>query len=237
MARIRIFAGPNGSGKSTLNNRLRDKFNLGHYINADDLFILFQKSTFLNLDSFNIVITQDELADFSASSSYLLNNDIHNITSIYISDNILINKSPNSYNVAFIAELLRSKLIENNESYSFETVFSHSSKVDLIRRANNSGYNSYLYFISTNSADINISRVNQRVAKGGHPVPEDKIISRYNRSLENLFPAIKIAHRSYIFDNSGSEIKWIAEVTPDKELETKTKEIPSWFNKAVINKL
>ena len=35
--RLRMFAGPNGSGKSTVYRSLKDKFDIGTYVNADDI--------------------------------------------------------------------------------------------------------------------------------------------------------------------------------------------------------
>ena len=48
------------------------------------------------------------------------------------------------------------------------------------------GYKVYLYFISTESPEINKFRVEARKAKKGHDVPEDKIVSRYYGSLDLL---------------------------------------------------
>jgi len=61
-------------------------------------------------------------------------------------------------------------------------------------------------------------------------VPEDKIISRYYRSIDNLLEVIKWTDRCYIFDNSISNARvWIAEITDGVDLEFKVKEIPEWF--------
>jgi predicted ABC-type ATPase len=69
-------------------------------------------------------------------------------------------------------------------------------------------------------------------------VPEDKIISRYHRSLELLLEAIKHSSRAYIFDNStDSANPWLAEVTYGQLLELKTDRIPAWFQRAVIQKI
>ncbi len=37
---------------------------------------------------------------------------------------------------------------------------------------------------------------------GGHPVPEDRIRLRYERSLKLLLPAITLCDRAVLFDNS-----------------------------------
>jgi predicted ABC-type ATPase len=72
---------------------------------------------------------------------------------------------------------------------------------------------------------------------GGHPVPEQKVIERYHRSLDLLSVAIKNSHRAYIFDNSGEEKTWIAEITEGSKIEIKSDTIPIWFQKNVLQKI
>lgn len=62
-------------------------------------------------------------------------------------------------------------------------------------------------FVATDDPAINMARVRQRVAAGGHDVPEDKLRSRYRRSLENLRAAVRCASRAYVFDNSGQDLQ------------------------------
>jgi predicted ABC-type ATPase len=73
-----------------------------------------------------------------------------------------------------------------------------------------------------------MSRVINRVQKGGHRVSEDKIYERYFRSLENLHLALPLCFRAYFFDNSGKEQQLIAELYQGR-LELKTDDLPNWF--------
>lgn len=95
--------------------------------------------------------------------------------------------------------------------------------------------------MATDDPAINVSRVANRVALGGHVVPEDKIISRYHRSLDLLMAAIRHTNRAYIFDNSGDNADgahtWVAEITEGRELEIKSDWIPEWFERSVIKKI
>jgi predicted ABC-type ATPase len=63
-----------------------------------------------------------------------------------------------------------------------------------------------------------LTRVKARVLRGGHPVPEDKIVSRYSASLDQLFDAILCSNRAYIFDNSNHQHIFVAEITDDRLL-------------------
>lgn len=71
---------------------------------------------------------------------------------------------------------------------------------------------------------------------GGHPVPEDKIVSRYKRSLNLLKEAVRFSHRAYIFDNSSHEHLLLAEITNNDILEMRVGFMPVWFKKALGEK-
>lgn len=49
---------------------------------------------------------------------------------------------------------------------------------------------------------INVLRVKARVKSGGHDVPEDKIIERYDRALKLVEKVIKVCDICHIYDNS-----------------------------------
>jgi predicted ABC-type ATPase len=106
-----------------------------------------------------------------------------------------------------------------------------------MRKAKKHGFRVYLYFISLDNPNMNIGRVKTRVEQGGHDVPEDKIRERYQRTMDQLLDAIKLADKSFIFDNSYSEPKLFA-ISNNDELEIiDTEFIPSWFQTNVLSKL
>lgn len=113
---------------------------------------------------------------------------------------------------------------------------SDKRKLDFIRFAKRKGYKIYLYFIATVDPIINIERVKLRVEQGGHSVPEDKIVSRYHRAMQNLYEAIMLSDRAFIFDNSSEAHIWIAE-SDKKTITIKNDIIPIWFKEHVIDKL
>jgi predicted ABC-type ATPase len=144
----------------------------------------------------------------------------------------------NSYFASVVSDFIRHELLKIDEpfTFSFETVMSSIDKVEFLKKAQELGFRTYLYYIATENPAINLERVNGRVKSGGHSVPEDKIIARYYRSLELLFSAIQFTHRAYIFDNSTHEDILLAEITNGKELEAKIAELPNWFKQSVWDK-
>ncbi len=73
--------------------------------------------------------------------------------------------------------------------------------------------------------------------KAARDVPADKITTRYFRSLDLLWEAIKFTNRAFIFDNSGSEVVFLAEITDAESLELKVDSVPRWFEKYVLDKI
>ena len=231
--RLRIFAGPNGSGKSTIKEVLSDEL-LGVYINPDEIEKEIKQYEFLDFDHYNIKTNKDEVLDFFEHSVLLNKANLQDeVIFLKFSDNKLIftNVLVNSYYASVCADFIRRKLCETQTSFTFETVMSSTDKVEFLRYAKECGYRVYLYFIATKDPLLNISRVENRVAKGGHPVPKEKIIKRYYRSLENLSEAIHYTDRAYIFDNSNHERTWICEITDSAKVEIKQDSIPDWLNK------
>jgi predicted ABC-type ATPase len=104
-----------------------------------------------------------------------------------------------------IADAQRAECLLGRKSFSFETVMSHPSKVDVLRDARARGFRALLYFVATESPSLNVARVRQRVALGGHDVPEDRIRARYVRTLALLADAIEAADDAVLFDNSYGE--------------------------------
>ena len=97
---------------------------------------------------------------------------------------------------------LRHNFLREDQSMALETVFSTPEKIEFVKAAKASGFFVRLFFIATDSPDINAGRVAKRVIKGGHDVPIRKIISRHPKSIGNLAKALPIVDRAYVFDNS-----------------------------------
>lgn len=61
-----------------------------------------------------------------------------NIVSLQVRNNFLLNESKmaiNSYSAALIVEFLRTRLLEEKENFTFETVMSHPSKIEFLKQA------------------------------------------------------------------------------------------------------
>ena len=178
-------------------------------------------------------------SDFLRRSNQLINNDqVSEVSKLHFDNNSLSfrNVKLNSYLVSAIADFLHESLIASHTSFSLETVMSHPKKIEVLKNAQAEGFRNYLYFVATESPEINISRVQIRVEKGGHDVPPNKVIDRYYRTLDNLTAAIRVTNRAYIYDNSGAKATLIAEITSGKDIEIINSNSPTWVREYILEK-
>lgn len=250
--RLRVFAGPNGSGKSTVINYVRKvkvnsrSIDFGYYINADDIAGQLRSNSF-TFNTFRIKVTNREFQVIAIASG-LINSEFTEKQfagsySLRLNKISLRTVNADERLAQVIADFLRKKLLQERRKFSFETVFSHHSKLEIMKEAVAAGYKVYLYFVSTESPEINKFRVEARKKQGGHDVPEDKIESRYYRSLDLLFEACQLAYQVFFFDNSldGQDSVMFAHFKKQKEKkkwdpmdETK---VPGWFRKYYSEKV
>ena len=94
-------------------------------------------------------------------------------------------------------------LLSKEESFSIETTLATKSYINLVRRAQEKGYTVRLLFFWLNSPDLALQRIAERVAKGGHNIPEPIVRRRYVTGISNLFRLFMSVVDSWeIYDNS-----------------------------------
>jgi len=103
---------------------------------------------------------------------------------------------------AQIGEERREACLRERRSLAFETVFSASDKPEFVRRALSAGYFVRIFFVGTETPEINAARVARRILQGGHEVPIRKIVDRWARSIANAALIAAEVDRFYVYDNS-----------------------------------
>lgn len=103
------------------------------------------------------------------------------------------------------------KLINDNVDFAFETTLSTKSYPSLLKIAKEKGYKVWLLFFWLPSPDMAIARVKSRVENGGHFIPEDVIVRRYQRGIDNLINMYsQLADNWFVLDNSAPESQLLA---------------------------
>ena len=96
--------------------------------------------------------------------------------------------------------------VRKGEGFAFETTLSGRIYMRLIPRWQAEGYIVKLFFLRLPLPEMAIARVRQRVAAGGHNVPEDVIRRRFDAGLRNFSQVYKpLVDEWVLYDNSGDE--------------------------------
>jgi len=109
-----------------------------------------------------------------------------------------------SYEAARFAEQRRDEMIAQQRSFIAETVFSHPSKLELIRRAQDAGFLVIAHVMLVPLA-LSERRVEARVSHGGHDVPVDKQRERFPRLWPLVADALRTANEGFAYDNSSAK--------------------------------
>jgi predicted ABC-type ATPase len=97
------------------------------------------------------------------------------------------------------------QLADDRENFAFETTLATRSFAPWIANLRRNGYLFHLIFLWLPSPELAIARVQQRVRRGGHHVPEETIRRRYDVGLRNFFKLYRPLTDSWRFyDNSNT---------------------------------
>jgi len=88
--------------------------------------------------------------------------------------------------------------------FGFETTLSGHSHLKLIRDLKKRGYQLQIFYLWVPTVELALSRVEERVLKGGHDVPESVVRRRFSRSIKNFLALYSLMADSWtLFNNSG----------------------------------
>jgi len=94
---------------------------------------------------------------------------------------------------------------EGRVSFAFETTLSGRGYRLLLQQLKAKGYKVHVFFLWVKTVDLALSRVQERVSRGGHDVPEPVIRRRFVRSMQNFLSHYRrLADSWTLFDNSDA---------------------------------
>jgi predicted ABC-type ATPase len=85
-----------------------------------------------------------------------------------------------------------------------ESTFSGRTFQRVIESAKDAGFDVTILFLWLDSADSSLARVKERVAKGGHDVPEEDIRRRFPRSLSSFWNLYRPSSHQWNLTYNGS---------------------------------
>lgn len=97
--------------------------------------------------------------------------------------------------------LLR-RAIQERLSFAFETTLGGTTITGLLRDAAAADLAVRIWYVGLEGPELHIARVQARVRRGGHDIPETRIRERYHRSRRNLIDLLPHVTELRLYDNS-----------------------------------
>ncbi|MES1260932.1 MAG: hypothetical protein ABUS49_04280, partial [Acidobacteriota bacterium] len=122
---------------------------------------------------------------------------------------------------------IRAEYIRKAQSFAIETTLAGNWTNSAIKAALERSFFTRLFYICLDNPERSIQRVRERVAQGGHDVPDSDVRRLYARSLANAPQVLRSVHQGLVFDNSGAEPRPVLEMRNGR-LFNVADEIPAW---------
>lgn len=144
-------------------------------------------------------------------------------------------------NAAQAEVILRERIeqhLKDNTSFMIESNLAVQADYDWIDKMKARGYATHLYFLCTSDVEINVRRVQKRVAEGGHPVSAAIVRQRFNNGLMYLKGKLHTFNEAILIDNSEDEPKKVVAIS-NGHIIIKEDPCPVWAKGAlyIIEKL
>ena len=98
---------------------------------------------------------------------------------------------------------LLQRAIAERLNLAIETTLGGNTIPALLSSALSAGLEVRIWYVGLSSVELHIARVRARVEKGGHPIPEQKIRERFDRSRLNLIRLLPCLTELLVYDNSS----------------------------------
>jgi len=123
---------------------------------------------------------------------------------------------------------LFNRCLADRTSMSLETTLTGATVLKRMEAAKQAGFHVSLLYVALASVELHLNRIAHRVSNGGHNIPEETVLRRYEASLNNLPKALVHADEAIVIDNSGPEKDPLLFARSGKIIE-KSPNPPAWF--------
>ena len=122
-------------------------------------------------------------------------------------DRITANMGGNMLEGGKAAVAMIKNCLEEGISFTQETTLSGYKAERTAKEARNRGYTVRLYYIGLDTVEESLSRIENRVRRGGHNIHTDDVLRRYKHRWEALKKVLPYCHEGEFYDNDNGFIK------------------------------
>lgn len=118
--------------------------------------------------------------------------------------------------------------LEKGVNFTQETTLSGKKTLRTVISAKEKGYFIRLFYIGISSAQESVSRIENRVRKGGHNIPTEDVKRRYEKRFEDLINILSYCNEVQLYDNENGFV-YVGEYR-NGQIYTAGDYIPDWTN-------
>ncbi|WP_312692243.1 zeta toxin family protein [Caproiciproducens sp.] len=118
-------------------------------------------------------------------------------------DKIAFENQGDNYKAARIAISKIEKFMKNGITFTQETTLSGHMVERTIKKAKDLDYAIHLFYVGLSSVEESLKRIKNRVEKGGHDIPTDDVIRRYDNRFETLIKILPYCDEVKFYDNEN----------------------------------
>ena len=123
-------------------------------------------------------------------------------------------------------------LLRHKRDFMIESNLARDSEYNWIEKMKQSGYDIVLYYLCTDYPDdVHVKRVKERVAEGGHDVPDNIVHHRYKMSLLYLKTNLHLFTEAHLIDNE--ETAKVSAVLHKGKIVLKNTPVPDWVQQTL----
>jgi len=122
-------------------------------------------------------------------------------------DNIAAEREISNIEAGKIALARIKQLMNKGLNFTQETTLSGIKTFQTIGRARRRGYYIRLYYVGLETVEESIMRIRIRAENGGHYIPEDDVVRRFNHRYANLMRILPSCDEIHFYDNCNGFVE------------------------------
>ena len=138
-----------------------------------------------------------------SSLTGVLRTEITNLGKIIDVDKITVKCGGNPIEGGKQAIALIDDCLEKGICFTQETTLSGHKTLSTIKQAIENGYYIRLYYVGLNTVDESLSRIENRVKKGGHNIASEDVQRRFAKRFDDLLTVLPYCDEATFYDNEN----------------------------------
>lgn len=118
-------------------------------------------------------------------------------------DKIAFENQGDNYKAARIAISKIESFLKHGITFTQETTLSGHMVERTLIKAKNLNYDVHLFYVGLSSSKESIKRIKNRVEKGGHDIPQEDVIRRYETRFDSLIKLLPYCDEVKFYDNEN----------------------------------